>query len=207
MRDRPWYDQRLHHQTLTPEQLRDFCPGCYRPTSSCKCLPNCYRYLRDGTAPTSDRVAPRGSDDERAFISALTANLLDMTTRLVLADWLDEHGRSDEAEVLRHHRASPIITPFRILPYWREASFFARLRRQTPAGPDGAILARRLAVHDEIHGPGVWVKGGQRFTRIMVLDDSEAVLAGIDRWPLQPGEPEPIIRFQQPRSWWRRLVG
>jgi hypothetical protein len=28
-----------------------------------------------------------------------------------------------------------------------------------------------------------------------MLYDEEAVLAGIDRWPLQPGEPEQIVRF------------
>jgi uncharacterized protein (TIGR02996 family) len=190
---RPWYDQLREHEPLTPDHERDFCPECFRPSSVCKCFPICYRYLRDGTAPRSDRVTPRGSDDERAFVSALNANLLDMTTRLVFADWLDDHGRSDEAEVMRNHWASPIVTPFRVLPYWRKANFFARLQRPTK-DPEAALLARRLAVHDEVHGPAVWVRAGARFSRIMILDDAEAMLAGIDKWPLLAEEMPAIIR-------------
>jgi hypothetical protein len=34
------------------------------------------------------------------------------------------------------------------------------------------------------------------FIRLLMLRD-EAALAGIDRWPLQPGEPEPIARAKK----------
>jgi uncharacterized protein (TIGR02996 family) len=180
---------------------------CYRPTGSCTCCPDCYRHLRDGTAAASDRVTPRGSDEERAFFAAVNANLLDLTARLVFADWLDEHGRTDEGAVLRDRRTSPVITPFRILPYWREARFFTQLRRRAPAGPDGAIFARRMAVHDEIHGGGVWASGPGRFTRALVLDDDEAVLVRIDRWALLKGEPRPIIRAKSAAGpWWKKLL-
>jgi uncharacterized protein (TIGR02996 family) len=39
--------------------------------------------------------------DEAAFLEALKANPADDTTRLVYADWLDEHGESAKAEYLR----------------------------------------------------------------------------------------------------------
>jgi hypothetical protein len=44
------------------------------------------------------------------------------------------------------------------------------------------------------------MRAGERFTRIMVLDDVEAVFAGIDRWPLQPGEAVPIVRTHIPHG-------
>jgi uncharacterized protein (TIGR02996 family) len=195
MANRPWYDQLREHEPLTPDHERDFCPECYRPSSVCRCFPDCYRYLRDMIAPRSDRITARGSDDERAFVRALNANLLDVTARLVFADWLDDHGRSDEAEVVRNRWASPIVTPFRVLPYWRKASFFARLFAARSNGPEIASLVRRLAAHDEAHGPGAWVRDGRRPGRILVLGDANAVLAGIDRWPLLDGEMMPIIRM------------
>jgi uncharacterized protein (TIGR02996 family) len=39
--------------------------------------------------------------DEQAFLAALAAAPGDDTTRLVFADWLDEHGEPDKAEYLR----------------------------------------------------------------------------------------------------------
>lgn len=36
-------------------------------------------------------------DERSAFLNALAANEDDETTRLVYADWLDEHGEHDEA--------------------------------------------------------------------------------------------------------------
>ena len=39
--------------------------------------------------------------DEAAFLEALKANPADDTTRLVYADWLDEHGEPAKAEYLR----------------------------------------------------------------------------------------------------------
>ncbi len=41
-------------------------------------------------------------DEERqAFLDAIAADRYDQTTRLVFADWLNEHGLDDEAEVQR----------------------------------------------------------------------------------------------------------
>ena len=39
--------------------------------------------------------------DEQAFLNALKANPADDTTRLVYADWLDEHGDPLRAEFIR----------------------------------------------------------------------------------------------------------
>jgi hypothetical protein len=47
------------------------------------------------------------------------------------------------------------------------------------------------AVRD--YSPGVWVWAEERFTRIMLLDDAEAALAGIDRWRLLADELAPIM--------------
>ncbi len=39
--------------------------------------------------------------DENALLNAIAANPVDSTVRLVYADWLEENGRTDEAEYLR----------------------------------------------------------------------------------------------------------
>jgi uncharacterized protein (TIGR02996 family) len=191
---RLWYDQCREHEPLTPEQW-SFCPQCSR--CPCACIPDHYLRLESWSPFPSDRITPRGGDEERAFVFAISGNVADQTAQLVFADWLDEHGRTGEGAILRDSWASPIITPFRVPPYWRKAPLFTRLLRQRPSDPDTAILARRLKLHDEIHGGDFRVKVRERYTRILLLDDVEAVLAGIDRWPLLPREPEPIMRFRR----------
>src|SRR5262249_4647574 len=53
--------------------------------------------------------------EEQAFLDALKANPADDTTRLVYADWLDDHGESAKAEYLRLVaalcRSSPPVDP------------------------------------------------------------------------------------------------
>jgi uncharacterized protein (TIGR02996 family) len=39
--------------------------------------------------------------DRQAFIEAISANPFDLTARLVFADWLDEHGEGQQAEIQR----------------------------------------------------------------------------------------------------------
>jgi uncharacterized protein (TIGR02996 family) len=39
--------------------------------------------------------------DERAFLAAIKAAPADDAPRLVYADWLDEHGRHEQAEIIR----------------------------------------------------------------------------------------------------------
>jgi hypothetical protein len=91
----------------------------------------------------------------------------------------------------------PLITPFRVLLYWRKAEFFVRLLRERPTDPDAAIFARRLKIHDEIHGGNFRAKVRERSPRILLLDDDEAVQAGIDCWPLVAGEPELLLRVRK----------
>lgn len=47
--------------------------------------------------------------DEAAFLAALKANPADDTTRLVYADWLDEHGEAAKAEYLRLISRLPVV--------------------------------------------------------------------------------------------------
>ena len=47
--------------------------------------------------------------DEAAFLEVLKANSADDTTRLVYADWLDEHGEPAKAEYLRLITQLPLI--------------------------------------------------------------------------------------------------
>ncbi|MBM3981265.1 MAG: TIGR02996 domain-containing protein [Planctomycetes bacterium] len=47
--------------------------------------------------------------DETAFLDALKANLADDTTRLVYADWLDEHNEPAKAEYLRLVTRLPLV--------------------------------------------------------------------------------------------------
>jgi uncharacterized protein (TIGR02996 family) len=194
MRGRPWYDQRLVHEPLRDDQHRDPCAVCGRYT--CECIPDYYLRLKNEEPFASDLVTPRGSAEERAFFFVIERNPSeDRTHRLVFADWLDEHGRIDEGAILRDNRVSPVITPFRVLPYWREARFFVRLLKVQTVDPEMRIVRDRLMAHDQFHG------GGFRaaiFPRLLMLRDDEAVLAGIDRWPLQPDEPEPIVRVKKP---------
>ena len=46
--------------------------------------------------------------DRKAFIDALNLNPGDVTTRLVYADWLDEHGEPDEANRQRGMVTTPV---------------------------------------------------------------------------------------------------
>ena len=46
------------------------------------------------------------------FLNAIDANPLDRTVRLIYADWLDEHGDADRAELIRveeEMRALPVF--------------------------------------------------------------------------------------------------
>jgi uncharacterized protein (TIGR02996 family) len=139
-------------------------------------------------------LSQRGSFEERALVRAINGNLLERTAPLVFADWLDEHGRTDEAAILRDPRASPVISPFRVLPYWRHSPFFKLLIQAVD--PNGLILTRRVKIHDSLHGDVFLAPIRRSYTQILLLDDEEAVLAGIDQWPLLPGEPKPIIRMK-----------
>lgn len=40
-------------------------------------------------------------NDQEAFVKALEANEDDVTTRMVYADWLDEHDQPEEADMMR----------------------------------------------------------------------------------------------------------
>lgn len=192
MRGRPWYDQRLVHEPLRDDQHRDPCAACGRYT--CECIPDYYLKLKHEEPFASDLATPRGTADERAFFFAIERSPLeDRTARLVFADWLDEHGRTDEGAALRDSRVSPVITPFRVLPYWREAPFYARLLKVETNDFELRIVRNRFMAHDQFHG------GGFRaaiFPRLLMLRDDEASLAGIDQWPLLPGEPELLVRRQ-----------
>ena len=85
--------------------------------------------------------------DEAAFLAALKANPADDLTRLVYADWLDEHGDASKAE------------------YLRQVVDLVRVAQQPgPAGPPefGRIsaLASRL--------PGEWrIAAGARFALVL----------------------------------------
>jgi uncharacterized protein (TIGR02996 family) len=196
MADRPWYDQRLVHEPLRADQHRDPCAVCGRYT--CECIPDYFLKLKNEEPFASDLSTPRGTTEERAFFSAIESGPAeDRTPRLVFADWLDEHGRTDEGATLRDGRVSPVITPFRILPYWRAAPFFARLLKVQTRDPEMRIVRDRLMAHDQFHGAGF---RAAIFPRLLMLRDDEAVLAGIDLWPLQPGEPEAIVRVKTRRD-------
>jgi uncharacterized protein (TIGR02996 family) len=194
-----WYDERRGHLVELHNLQAETCPACGCCVWHCECATGYRPYIEHTTAFPSDRSLPRGGDDERAFVFALGFDLMNRMARVVFADWLDEHGRAGEALILRDHAASPVVTPFRVLPYWRDAPFFADLRRRVPIDLDGAILAKRLKVHDQSHGENFRAKPRPGGTRALILDDYEAVLAGIDRWPLLPEEPKPILRVR--RRW------
>lgn len=51
---------------------------------------------------------PPPTGDRKAFIDALNLNPGDVTTRLVYADWLDEHGEPDEANRQRGMVTTPV---------------------------------------------------------------------------------------------------
>ena len=53
--------------------------------------------------------------EEEAFLEALKANPADDTTRLVYADWLDEHDQPQKAEYLRLTQP----TAQRMLRFWQ----------------------------------------------------------------------------------------
>ncbi len=48
------------------------------------------------------------TSDEQQFNDAIAANPMDQATRLIYADWLDEQGRSDEAD--RQRQWVPAVT-------------------------------------------------------------------------------------------------
>src|SRR5580692_9797222 len=106
--------------------------------------------LQNETAFPSD-LSQRGGPEERAFVRAISGNILDRTGPLAFADWLDENGRTDEAAILRDPRASPVICPFRVLPYSRHAALFKRLLDADPDNPDEVILAKRVWMHHYHH--------------------------------------------------------
>lgn len=50
-------------------------------------------------------------DERAALVEAIAANFADDTPRLVLADWLDEHGEADRAEFIRLQCEASALTP------------------------------------------------------------------------------------------------
>jgi uncharacterized protein (TIGR02996 family) len=118
---------------------------------TCECVPN-YDLKLKNEQFANDGVTPRGTAEERAFFAIERSPLEGRTPRFVFADWLDEHERTDEAATLRDSRVSPVITPFRVLPYWRAAPFYARLLKVRTDDPEMRIVRNRLVVHDEFHG-------------------------------------------------------
>lgn len=196
MRGRPWCDRCMVHEPLRPDQHA--CAACGRYT--CECIPDYYLKLKNGEPFTSDAATPRGSAEERAFFFAVERSpLQELTPRLAFADWLDDHGRTDEAAILRDERLRPVIAPFRVLPYWREAPFFIRFLQLQTDDFETRIVQRRLAAHDQLLGDRRW-NAFAELMRPLVLYDEEAVLMGLDRWPLLPGEPEPIIKSRSPAA-------
>src|SRR5215468_4094431 len=59
------------------------------------------RIARGGTESRRVRELPMATDEQRALWSAILANPLDDTPRLVYADWLQEHGEEERAEFIR----------------------------------------------------------------------------------------------------------
>jgi uncharacterized protein (TIGR02996 family) len=83
--------------------------------------------------------------DDHAFLDALKANPADDTTRLVYADWLDEHGESAKAEYLRLavraiHRAGEENQPE------RDTDRALALAEQVPLDWRAAVAARFTVV-------------------------------------------------------------
>lgn len=113
MRSRAWSDQCREHEPLLSELWGSCqkCGGC-----PCACIPDNYPRLELWSLFPSDRETRRESDEESAFFTAIAANALETTLRLVFADWLDEYDRTTEAAVLRDRWALPVSTPFRVLP-------------------------------------------------------------------------------------------
>ncbi|CAN5391072.1 hypothetical protein BH11PLA2_BH11PLA2_23350 [soil metagenome] len=65
-------------------------------------------------AETSGGLTERGSDvtDREAFLKAIIANPADNLTRLVYADWLEEHGEAERAVYIRAAVYDPRTSTF-----------------------------------------------------------------------------------------------
>ena len=76
------------------------------------------------------------ADERKAFLKALKKNEDDVTTRLVYADWLDEHGDADRAEFIRLQCAAARGELFaRSIVATRRQAVLARDHRDEWLGP------------------------------------------------------------------------
>ena len=75
-----------------------------------------------------------------------------------------------------------LVTPFRVMLRWGRFDFRVLKYR---------ALSKRYADHADAHRYYLCGRGPDPGVR--ALTDAEAVLAEIDKWPLLPGEPKPII--------------
>jgi uncharacterized protein (TIGR02996 family) len=99
------------------------------------------------------------SPELRGFFAAIVESGADMSPRLILADWLEEHNRSEEAELMRLHVAL-LATCCEAEKYPERVRQQARIVELLAAGVRPCLPRRTIALAEGVDMTFAWIPHG-----------------------------------------------